>query len=70
MPECETGECPLPQLTPGAGRLLEVWSLLKGLGDLVDRRSVHEMYDVTKRDLQSFLFIEDKLREIREAGNG
>ena len=70
MPECETGECPMPQLTPGAERLLDVWSLLKGLGDLVDRRSVHEMYGVTKRDLQSFLFIEDEIKKLQEVPGG
>ena len=70
LPECETGECPMPQLTPGAERLLEVWSLLKGLGDFVDRRSIHEMYGVTKRDLLSFAFIEDKIKEFKEALDG
>ena len=69
-PECETGECPMPQLRPGAERLLEVYSVLKGAGDLVDKRSVHEMYGVTKRDIRSLLIIEGEINKYKEALNG
>jgi hypothetical protein len=62
-PPCEKGQCPIPGLSAGEARVMEMRSLLIRLRGVVDGGTVLRTYGATIDELELLGAIEDELRE-------
>lgn len=70
LPACVEGDCLIPEVKGEAGRLLELYTMLKQLGGLVNPDRVFEMYSVSPGDLRSIAEIESGLKAMEKKTNG
>lgn len=70
IPDCEAEgkSCLIPPLSDEGRRVMEIHSILRSLGDLVDAGTILQMYEAQKEDIEYLAIVESEIRKNSKPG--